>query len=721
MKLARGVVLNALIGVLACASVGAIWLTRDVASTKDSAGRDRSLLPVFRSEDVTRLELVTAGQKVTLERAPSDGGSASFVLVEPVKELADAATVDKFLSGLASARALRPVDPGPPLASFGLDRPSLRVNVRTAKSAYRLALGGNAPTPEGARYLQVVSGDGAAQVVVVSKAVAEDLALELDAFRTKSLVAISESDVTRIAISSPTWNVTLRRSSGTGFLLDGEPKVLADRETLKSLFFQLGRLSANAFLSPNEAEAALGPARAHFELETKDKRVIRFDAGGTCPSDPSQLVIVRRAPDVQTACAARELEATLRLEAGDFVDRHPFSLHADEVEELDIAGGASKFALVRKGTGFVLHGSSETQVELETGNQRITALLEAVGERVAKPQLSELGLDPARLTVTLRSSASRDVDVVRQTVRVGSVDAAGQLAVYRELDGVVLRIPHELSRAFALDSTLLYARKLTEFGQSSFLSAEIEHGGTRQVLRRGANEALFLDVPKGFDPDGALSADLIQALGALTAERFVADRDDGSFGLSHPTLSVRFAYKGEQGAKTERHLRFGDDTALGVFATLEDEGPVFILPRSVRETCELLLLNRALFPSSADALNGMTLEAHGRTLRLQRQGERLVAQPPASLATERVSAMLENLGDLRPEAAIHTGPALLQEGLSKPTLTLQLTPRVGPLQTVTFGAGDSWRATSVFYVRVSGVDATFVMAQSKVRALSDAL
>jgi hypothetical protein len=487
------------------------------------------------------------------------------------------------------------------------------------------------------------------------------------------------------------------------------------------LFFQLGRLSANAFLSPSEAEAGLGPARAHFELETKDKQVIRFDAGGSCPSDPAQLVIVRRAPDAQSACATRELEATLKLETADFADRHPFSLHADEVEELDIAGGASKFALVRKGTGFVLHGSSEAQVELEAGNQRITALLEAVGERVEKPKLSELGLDPAPLTVTLRSSASRDADVVRQAVRVGNKDAAGSVAVYRELDGVVLRIPHELARAFVLDSTLLYARKLTEFGQSSFLSAEIERGGVRQVLRRGANEALFLDTPKGFDPDGALSSDLIQALGALTAERFVADRDDGSFGLAHPTLTVRFTYKGEQGAKTERHLRFGDDTALGVFATVEDDGPVFIVPRSVRETCELLLLNRSVFPTSPDALNGITLEAHGRTLRLQRQGERLVAPPGSAFPAERVSEMLENFGDLRPEAAVHTGPALPQEGFAKPTLTLQLTPRVGPLQTVTFGAGDSWRAMSVFYVRVSGVDATFVMAQSKVRALSDAL
>ena len=722
MRLARGLALNAVIGVLACASAGAIWATRDVASTKDSAGRDHRLLPVFRSEDVKRLELSSAGQKVTLERAAGDGGAAAFLLVEPVKELADAAAVGRFLSGLASARALRPVEPGPPLSSFGLDNPSLRVNVRTAKSSYQLALGGNAPTPEGARYLQVVSADGATQLVVVSKSVAEDLALELDAFRTKSLVSVSEADVARITITSPTLNVTLHRRAGTGFMLDGEPQVLAERETLKSLFFQLGRLSAISFLSAHDAEAALGPARAHFELETKDpKQIIRFDAGGSCPGDPSRLVIMRRAPDAQSACAARELEATLKLEAADFADRHAFSLRVDEVEELDITGGPNKFALVRKGSSFVLHGSNDTQVELEAGNQRITALLEALGERVPQPKLNELGLDPAPITITLRSSASRDSAVMRQVVRVGNKDASGNQLVYREQDGVALRIPHELARAFALDSTLLYARKLTEFGLSSFISAEVERAGTRQVLRRGANEALFLDAPKGFDPDGVLSSDFIQALGALTAERFVADRDDGTFGLSHPTLAVHFVYKSDESLKTERHLRFGDDTALGVYGTIEDAGPVFILPRSVRDSLELLLINRAVFPTSPDALVGMTLKAHGHTLRLQRQGERLVASPAGSFPGEHVTQILESFGDLRPEAAIHAGPPLPQEGMGNPTLTLTLVPRVGAAQTLEFGAGDSWHATSVFYLRVSGVDATFVMAQSKVRALSDAL
>lgn len=720
MSLGRSTWLNAGIAVLACASAVAVVATRNVASTKDSEGRAENLLPVFRAEEAQRVELSQKDRKISLLRSGTDAGAVVFSLVEPVRELADATAVDRLLSALASARTLRPVERGPALSAFGLDQPAVRIAVQTPKRSYHLALGGPAPTPTGARYVQVDSGEGAASLFVVTKSVADDLSVELDAFRLRSLVSVSEADVTRVAITSPTLNVALRRSTGMSFVLEGDPPRLADRETVRSLFFQLGRLSATEFLRTAEAEAAIGAARAHFVLETKDSKVpLTFDAGGTCPGDSTQLVIIRRSPDTQSGCAPRELEATLSLKANDFLDRHPFSLHTDEVEELDIASGQRKWALLRKGSGFVLHEASETQVTLEAGNQRIQALLDAQGDPVENPVLSQLGLDPAASSVTLRSSAARAQDVVQQVVRVGH-SPSGELFVYREQDARVLRVPREHARAFALDSTLLYSRKLSEFGPSSFVSAELEQSGRKQILRR-QGPALRLEQPRGFEPDGVLSADLIQALGALTAERFVADRDDGTFGFAHSPLSVRFAFKKDDGTQVERVLRFGSETALGVFATLDEGGPVFTLARSVQDACSVLLINRANFTASADALRAITLEARGRTLHLERQGERFAPVPSDALPADRVPDLLDAIADLRPEAGIHTGPAEPAEGFAKPTLTLRVTPRAGAEQTVTIGAGDAWRSTSVFYLRVSGIEATFVVAQSKVRALSDAL
>ncbi len=719
MKISRSLLINSLIVALSCASVVTVIVTNGSVTTKDSEGREQNLLPAFRTGDVASLELFANNREIALKRSETtDGGSAAFELIAPVKELADAATVDKFLAGLASAKALRPVADGLTRAALGLDSPSARIVVKTVKLSYELDLGGPAPAPEGARYVEVKSAGAAPKLLLVGKSVAEDLGFDLDAFRLRSVITVGESDVTRVSIKSSSLNLTLVRGAGKTFLVDGEPKVRADRETVSSLFFQLGRLSANRFLSNAEAEAALGANHAHFELQTKEATsLVQFDVGGKCPGDDSQLVIVRRAPTMQGACVSRELEATLGLEREAFLDQHAFSLHVDEVEELAIAAGQTKLRLVRKGTGFVLHAKTDSDVELEPGNQRITDVLEVRGERVEAAKLNELGLDPEQGKVTLRSSAGRESDIAEEVVRVGNKDSAGNLFVYRETDGVTLKIPRDRARVFALDSTLLYSRKLTEFGPSSFISAEILRGQAREVLSRGDNGELRLESPKGFDPDGGLSADAIQTLGALTAERFVADTDDGSFGLAHPPLSVHFAFKTEQNPTVEHTLAFGDETALGVYATLDQNGPVFVLPRTVRDTLDTLLVNRAVFSAEPASLQALTLEVNGRALHFQRRGDQLEPTPPGGFPEDRLPDLLETLGNLRPEVAIHTGPAEPAEGFSKPLLTLRISPNKGPLQTVTFGAGDSWRATSVFYLRVAGVDATYVIAQSKVKTL----
>jgi hypothetical protein len=676
-------------------------------------------LPAFRPGDATRLVLSASGTETVLERAPAlAGGSANFNLVSPVKELADAALVDKFLAGLASAKALRPVSSDLPHATFDPNGQSSRVLVSTPKQSYELTLGGAAKAPEGARYVAVKQGDQPPEQFVIAKSTAEDLSVDPDGFRLRSMVSVAASEVTRIAIQSPSLNLNLTRGVGRTFLIDGASKLRADRGIIDSLFFQLNRSSANRFLTRSEAQASSSQPSARLTIVTKDPaRAVAFDFGGNCPGDPSQALLVRQIPDLRAACVSRELESTLALKPEAFVDAHPFSLHVDEVEELSVTALGAKFRLLRKGTAFVLSAKTDSDVDLETGNQRIAAIVEARGERVPSAALGELGLEPREGSVTVRSASGSDSDSQQEVVRIGRKDRDGNVFMYREQDGATLRVPGDQARAFAFDHTLLYSRKLTEFGPSSFISAEIRHAQTRQLLRRGARAELELESPKGFEPDGALSADLIQALGALNAERFVADADDGSFGLQQSTLSVTFSFKTETNPNVVRTLRLGADTALGVYATLDENGPVFVLPRAVEDIFSTLLIDRAIVSAEPTALAAFSLEAEGHRLRFERHGETLKPIPARSFPDNRVADLLEALSGLRPEAALHTGPPEPAEGLEKPMLILTLSPSKGATQTVSFGAGDSWHQTSVFYLRVSGVNATFVIAQGKVRAL----
>ncbi len=143
------------------------------------------------------------------------------------------------MSTLASAHALRAVEPGPAPSALGLANPARRASLQTKKRAYQIALGGNAPTPEGSRYVEIRVDHEAPVVMVIAKAVADDLAIELEAFRLRSLVAVNESDVTRIGISSPKLNIDLQRSTGTNFLIAAEhgAKNLGQPRTAQDVVF----------------------------------------------------------------------------------------------------------------------------------------------------------------------------------------------------------------------------------------------------------------------------------------------------------------------------------------------------------------------------------------------------------------------------------------------------------------------------------------------------
>ena len=88
-----------------------------------------------------------------------------------------------------------------------------------------------------------------------------------------------------------------------------------------------------------------------------------------------------------------------------------------------------------------------------------------------------------------------------------------------------------------------------------------------------------------------------------------------------------------------------------------------------------------------------------------------------------VAAAIEALSSLRAEAALHTGPPRPNEGLSEPALTVTIEPSAGHGAPRVFriGSGDNYEDRSVRYGRAGSIDATYVIADSKLRPLFDLL
>ena len=126
---------------------GAVWwleLRNPAPADKPAAGQ----APVFdlKPDDVSRVEVVDAGQTVAVER--TDGG---WKLVEPAAEEADARRIDSAVGQVAKLNATRKLEDATDLASYGLSSPTGRLLLKMKDGSSQELLVGS-KTPDQASY-----------------------------------------------------------------------------------------------------------------------------------------------------------------------------------------------------------------------------------------------------------------------------------------------------------------------------------------------------------------------------------------------------------------------------------------------------------------------------------------------------------------------------------------------------------------------------------------
>jgi len=421
-----------------------------------------------------------------------------------------------------------------------------------------------------------------------------------------------------------------------------------------------------------------------------------------------------REPRARAGCVPQELVGQLSAPRETLRDPAPFSARKDEVEALTLERGGKRLVLERSGTGFVLREPSQAPVELEAGNQRIEAVARAPAELVPAPNPKELGLDTPSGKVTLRVIGDDD-KALEEKLELGKTAPDGTLYARRAEDGAVLAFGRESARAFTVDSTLLRSLTLFDFALSSV--AELALSAPEPELVRRAGTGFELVTPRGFAADGELTTNAILALGSLHALRWVADEDDHTFGLATPTLTARARTDGDGG--TEEHsLVVGRAVPGGYFASVEGSSGVFLVERGVVERLDTMLVDRSALMAEPAALARLTLRAKGRELTFERRGGELRSE---HVDPSAAAAALSALSSLRAEAALHSGPARPSEGLAAPVLEVRIEPSAGLGKPRAFkiGVSDEFHGESVRTARADGIDATFVVADAKLRPLFD--
>ncbi|MCA9585221.1 MAG: DUF4340 domain-containing protein [Myxococcales bacterium] len=662
-----------------------LWRDRDRVTDGERARREGSVFGAWRGEQLSRVELTLTDESIVLERDLAK--DSPWRMVSPRKEPADQASVERLLIALEFAQEARKATPGPEL---GLDAPRARGTLTMGGLVIRFALGAPSPRPEGSAYMQV---DGQAPVVV-SKDFAETLLQASDAYRDRTVVPYLSLDLARFE-SRPKGlpGFTLEHTEARSFRVVGSG-VRASRAALDRVWGSLAEMRAEQFPKDVDAEKLLGEPEVVLVMTPKDgsKPTAELALGGSCPGHPAEIVVVRRRPSPLVACAPRTVLPGFRMGADVLVDRGAFTFHADEIEELRLerlhgpdAGAAPRvIEIARRGTGFHLREPDDRDLsteESDAANDLVAALVEAQAESAKAGDAGTQALE-AEVRVTARSGERQ------QVLELGAL-SGGAVRAKRVADGAELSFDAHTAALFAPRATAIVPRRVVRDARP--VKRVLARCGVPQdIADTGAGFALV--EPRGFDVDATAVTQLVDALTRGKIDRWLADRDDGSFGID-PGASGCHLTLGLEGGATIT-VRLGEVGSHGVYGNVSDGGYVFVAPASFRALAQTLFVSRA-YTRVDELVTGLRVET--------RAGARRV--DPVSEGTREALASLsaDDVRALGPPPAWAGAPAI--------KLVVSVARDGGAAQRVISFADVDAGAREA---RVDGVGATFVVSDKKV-------
>jgi hypothetical protein len=659
--------------------------------------RENNVFPAWRREDVTRIELSFANETFAVVRDSADGGEKEWRMTSPRAEVPDASAVDHLVAALETASIVRRAPQG---GSYGFDAPRARGTIAMGKVTYVFLLGAPAPTPEGASYLKL----GADSIFVVSKSLTAELMKPSDAYRERTVPPYLSIDLARFEIVG---HFAIERADDVSFTLAGTG-VRASRERLDIVWKAMAEMRAETFLR-DDAGRSLAPAtQLTIRMTPKDpaRPAGEILVGGECPGQPESVVAIRRAPRPLVSCVPKGVLGLLSIEPVSLADTRLFAAHDDEIEELAIEapGGGAKIELARKGSGWRLRAPEERDLsreEAESAADLVGAIARAEG--VIARDAAGAGALRARVTVKRAESGKEEV-----------VECLAGGVVRRGADQALLAVDADVARVLEPRQIALRPRTIWPDLPGKPASSIAAHcNGLRQDLAR--KEGLWtLTAPSGFSADAAAAVDVADAVTRMRAEAWIADADDGSFGFSASTCSIALTLEGDGGAR-EIGFVLGRDAPLGVYARIlgdgpgmsrpplaVPQGPVCVVPKSVRELASTLLVDRHAF--SVDT-------ARVRSLRITEAGKMRQFIGPSKIP----EAVADALGALQADRALHLGPPLPSEGFGAPSLDVRADGSL-PKRFVV-GRETKLDGQAMMFARIDGTDATFVIAKSRLTPL----
>jgi uncharacterized protein DUF4340 len=716
---------------------GWVMVDRGSVSTEEAESRKQQVFDAWRANEVRRIDLTTPERHVVLTGLEDADGELSWSLSEDGLQVeADDQAVGQYLVSLEFASWERKVDGSSP-AELGLAAPAAVIAVDMGKLHYVLRLGGEAPSPPGARYLAVEGGGRGQATYVITKELAAELVPEAGELRSRSLVPylsvelrafVLVHDGERLAMERGGWG---GRTAGQFALTEpkaalpaGLDKVRIDRRAFDGWLGVLARLRAERFL-PAPPEAPAGAAVLELQPLESGKPAARIELGGAGkPCDDGEALVVRRAPDPTAGCVPAETVQQLLVTPADMIDQHVLGTAEGDVVELRLTAGSKKVELARLEAGWHMRAPVDGPTDAESANALLEQMAKAEGEIVSGSDAAAVGLvEPvAEVTVTgLPERVTTGAGDRIERLLVGTA-ADGFVHVRRLDDGAVLRLGAEVAQAFVPRAGALRSTLVNDIAIEAVRGLVLDCRGKHQRLERSAAGAWTLVEPSGtgLGADLSLSSDFTEKVRQLRALRWVTDAADPAQRLAEPWCRIEL--QAVEGGETKSHvLELGADAEGGFYARAAGEPAVFVAPRAIGAQASDWFVDRMALLVDADHIAAVRIAGKGDArLELARVGERLLVKK--NPADPRGDVVEDTLSSLTAEAVVALGEPAAEAGFAKPILRIEV-DREGEAKPLVLlvGRGDAYRDTSIFFVRRTDIEATFAVAQSRLRPLLDAL
>jgi hypothetical protein len=241
------------------------------------------------------------------------------------------------------------------------------------------------------------------------------------------------------------------------------------------------------------------------------------------------------------------------------------------------------------------------------------------------------------------------------------------------------------------------------------------NGAEQDAVRAGTGWRLTVE-GKEQPADVATLLDVVEALARARADAWVADADDGMFGVrdtssagpsARDTCTTRVTFAEEAGARTVGVSFATADTPDTVYGKVEGDPAVFAAPASLRAALAPWLLERHALV--VDPAQVRAIEVRGR-------GAARVLDPRAK--DDAGVPLADDLAAVLTDT-VHVGPPRANEAVDgKVEITVRLTPDAGRGDVVFAALGEGTRGgKKVRYVRVPGIDATLAVPVAAVARL----